>query len=351
MSGVPVRQASMTIGAAVPSLVRWRLSCDADLVFRTLATMGARDARELALELGLPCRRIDGALAELRTAGAATPQPSGSRRGPIWQARPPAEVVAALRHRRLRPVDQDEQVRSHHAVVTAVADRQAAEMAAIGGELGDGVRYLPTRFLTRRRLAELMGAERSEHLVINTEQSFDAASAKAGAPLGRQIVERGVRVRALGLPPADQDLHVDAGLFDQPFFSYREAPTMPMKLLVIDRRIALFPADPADLERGYLELSQPGVVRGLVLLFEHHWANATDPREHGVPDIVLTDRERELIALLARGHTDVSAAAQMRVSARLITKMMRALMDRAGVENRFQLGLALGAARNPPSQR
>ncbi|BBH67759.1 hypothetical protein ACTI_44440 [Actinoplanes sp. OR16] len=341
MSGVPVRQSSMTIGAAVPSLVRWRLSSDADLVFRTLATMGAHHARELARELGLPCRRVDGALAELRTAGAATPRPSGNRHGPIWQARPPVEVVATLQRRQLRLVDQDEQVRSHHAAVTAVADRQAV--------IGDGVRYLPTRVLTRRRLAELMDAERSEHLVINTEQSFDAASAKAGAPLGRRVVERGVRIRALGLPPADQDLHVDAELFDQPFFSYREAPAMPMKLLVIDRRIALFPADPADLERGYLEISQPGVVRGLVLLFEHHWANATDPREHGVQDIVLTDRERELIALLARGHTDVSAAAQMRVSARLITKMMRALMDRAGVENRFQLGLALGAARHMPS--
>jgi len=232
--------------------------------------------------------------------------------------------------------------------VTAVADRQAAGVIAVGGEPGDGVRYLPSRRLTRRRLAELMGVERGEHQAINTEQSFDAASAKTGAPLGRQIVERGVRVRMLGLPPADQDLHVDAALFDQPFFTYREAPTMPMKLLVIDRRIALFPADPADLERGYLEISQPGVVRGLVLLFEHHWANATDPREQGVPDLVLSDRERELTTLLAHGHTDVSAAAQMRVSARLITKMMRALMDRAGVENRFQLGLALGAARNTP---
>jgi hypothetical protein len=28
-----------------------------------------------------------------------------------------------------------------------------------------------------------------------------------------------------------------------------------MKLLVIDRRVALFPADPADFERGYLAAS------------------------------------------------------------------------------------------------
>ena len=97
MSGVPVRQASMPMGAAVPSLVRWRLSSDADLVFRTLATMGPRDTRDLALELGLPGRRIDGALAELRTAGAVTPRPTGRRRGPIWQA------TASASHRSSSP--------------------------------------------------------------------------------------------------------------------------------------------------------------------------------------------------------------------------------------------------------
>jgi hypothetical protein len=51
----------------------------------------------------------------------------------------------------------------------------------------------------------------------------------------------------LGLPPADRDLHVDTELFDRPFFGYRESPELPMKLLVIDRRVALFPADPGRL--------------------------------------------------------------------------------------------------------
>jgi DNA-binding NarL/FixJ family response regulator len=46
----------------------------------------------------------------------------------------------------------------------------------------------------------------------------------------------------------------------------------------------------------------------------------------------------------------------MRISTRSVTKIMRNLMDRLGVENRFQLGLALGAARAahpmplPPSE-
>lgn len=67
--------------------------------------------------------------------------------------------------------------------------------------------------------------------------------------------------------------------------------------------------------------------------------------ENGLPKITLSDRERELVALLAQGHTDVSAADQLDISARSVTNILRNLMDRLGVENRFQLGLALGNLR------
>jgi DNA-binding CsgD family transcriptional regulator len=67
--------------------------------------------------------------------------------------------------------------------------------------------------------------------------------------------------------------------------------------------------------------------------------------EHRVPKITLTGRERELISLLAAGHTDVSAAERLRISPRSVTNILRSLMDRLGVENRFQLGLALGFLR------
>ncbi len=67
--------------------------------------------------------------------------------------------------------------------------------------------------------------------------------------------------------------------------------------------------------------------------------------ENGLPKITLSERERELIALLAQGHTDVAAAEQLDISARSVTNILRNLMDRLGVENRFQLGLALGFLR------
>lgn len=64
-----------------------------------------------------------------------------------------------------------------------------------------------------------------------------------------------------------------------------------------------------------------------------------------MPKITLSVRERELISLLAEGHTDVSAAQHLKISPRSVTNILRSLMDRLGVENRFQLGLALGFLR------
>jgi LuxR family transcriptional regulator, transcriptional regulator of spore coat protein len=66
----------------------------------------------------------------------------------------------------------------------------------------------------------------------------------------------------------------------------------------------------------------------------------------------LTARERSLIRLLAMGHTDATAARELQISPRSVSNILRSLMDQLGVENRFQLGLALGALRmaeTPPT--
>jgi len=61
-------------------------------------------------------------------------------------------------------------------------------------------------------------------------------------------------------------------------------------------------------------------------------------------EIVLTPREKEILELLAEGRTTASAARHLGVSSRTVSYSLRALMDRLGVRNRFQLGIVLGAA-------
>jgi DNA-binding CsgD family transcriptional regulator len=59
--------------------------------------------------------------------------------------------------------------------------------------------------------------------------------------------------------------------------------------------------------------------------------------------VILDERQRMLVSLLIAGHTDSSAAHRLGISARTVTNILRSLMDRLGVDNRFQLGVALGS--------
>lgn len=64
----------------------------------------------------------------------------------------------------------------------------------------------------------------------------------------------------------------------------------------------------------------------------------------------LDERQRKLVALLLAGHTDASAAGRLGVSPRTVTNILRSLMDRLGVDNRFQLGVALGSRMRTPDR-
>ncbi|WP_082119586.1 helix-turn-helix domain-containing protein [Saccharothrix sp. ST-888] len=68
-----------------------------------------------------------------------------------------------------------------------------------------------------------------------------------------------------------------------------------------------------------------------------------DPSATPGGPVALNERQRKLISLLMAGHTDSSAAYRLGISPRTVTNILRSLMDRLGVDNRFQLGVALGA--------
>lgn len=325
------------IGAAVPSLVRWGCSADADLVYRTLVMLGPHTERELLQDLGVTSARIDHAIDELLAMDAVVSRPGAPGAGVRWAARPHPEVVAGLHRRKPR----------------LLADTGAAAVALPAAlTLGDGLRHLPTRDAARERMGRLVRMASREHLAMHPDRSFPAESVRVAAPMDRTLLDRGVRTRVLGVlrPDAVPQVSVRrAGAERRP--EYRQAPTVPMKLIVVDRQVALFPVDPRDLEKGYLEVTQAPVVSALADLFERQWAGAWDPWEDAMAGVQLSEREQALVALLAEGYTDATAAEAMGISARSVSNILRHLMDRLDVENRFQLGVALGALRMVPPPR
>jgi DNA-binding CsgD family transcriptional regulator/DNA-binding transcriptional ArsR family regulator len=117
------------------------------------------------------------------------------------------------------------------------------------------------------------------------------------------------------------------------------------------------PRPAAEVTRGrpHVGVARAPLVAVLVGLLERHLH--PPPREPSptvrpaatarpsptAPPSPLRPRERALIAALAAGHTEARAARELGVSRRTVSNILRDLMDRLGVANRFQLGLTLGA--------
>ncbi|HEX5198654.1 MAG TPA: LuxR C-terminal-related transcriptional regulator [Actinoplanes sp.] len=313
----------------IPALTRWGLSADADLVYRALVLLGPADGHRLARELGLAKARTKSALDELAAAGAI------AAAGAVWAAREPDEVARLLRRRQPPPPPAADRWRQHVATIEGLAGLGPPDRHA---------RLWPSRAATRRRVAQLAAVERHEHLTINNEPVISAESMSAAQPVDRRLAARGVRLRVIDRErprPATAAPPVPLGPV-----RYVTAP--PMKLMVFDRKVALFPADPLDLERGYVEVADESFVAALCSLFERLWAQGRDPHRQEVIPIDLSPRESALVGLLALGHTDQTAADELGLSPRTVAYTLRALMDRMGVRNRFQLALALGAAGAVP---
>jgi DNA-binding CsgD family transcriptional regulator len=308
------------------------LSAHADLVFRTLTVVGSATCRQLARHLDVEVGRLGQALDELAAVGAVRRFSEG--RDWRWAAVEVGRVVALL-HRRRAPVVLEDRHRRHLAAVAGLSlDRIPAH--AVG--------RLPTRESARARIAELAALERHEHLAINTEDTITADAAAAAAPLDRALLARGVRMRTLGLPPRDGSRRGDPPSGSE----HREAEDLPLKLMVFDRQTALFPADPTDFDAGAVEVSDADAVAHLTQLFYRIWSMSQDPRRQETPDVMLTVREQAIVALLSAGVSEEEAATRLGLSRRTVVYALRALMDRLGVENRFQLALVLGAARAVP---
>lgn len=329
-----MRQADrVVLGSPAPSLSAWGLSADADLIYRCMLMYGAQTAARLERGLGLARHRVARGLDELLSAGAVDHRTHGSRRVIHWRPLEPDDVVPALRER--------------HESSTRHGNGQAPVRHVLPDPvpLDDGMRHLPSRELTRTRLAELVGAVRHEHLAMQPERSYEAASARSAVPMDRTLLTRGVRMRVLGALPADAEdpLAAHGRHADDLRPDYRQATETPIKLIVMDRRTAFLPVSPDNLDHGYLEITHEAVVAALVALFERQWDAARTRQEQRMPRISLSERERTLLGLLARGYTDATAAQHMRVSRRTVSSTLRDLMDRLSVDNRFQLGLAVGA--------
>lgn len=192
------------------------------------------------------------------------------------------------------------------------------------------------------RLEQLTGSARAEVLSLLPGGAQSAAALHAGRRNDARLLGRGVSVRTLLQDSArnDQLTSAYARWLTDKGGQVRTAPVLPPRMRVVDGRIALVPLDPEDSRAGALQVTGPGLIASLVVLFEAVWSVATTLGSAEQPDAAgLTHQERVLLKLLAQGLTDEAAAKRLGVSERTTRRMMAGLMERLGARSRFEAGL------------
>ncbi len=210
---------------------------------------------------------------------------------------------------------------------------------------GDGERLIGMDAI-QSRIKELALSSTSECMTFNPGGAQSAASLEASKPLDRDVIARGVNMRTVYLDSVRNDGTTSeyAHWLTELGGQVRTVPVLPVRMVLLDRKIALVPVDAHNSRKGAVQLRSPGVISALVDLFERIWAQAVPL---GAPpqrrrDNGLTPREQELLKLLAQGLTDAAAGKSLGLSLRTVRRMTADLSERLNARSRFEAGLRAG---------
>ncbi|MET7301754.1 helix-turn-helix transcriptional regulator [Embleya sp. NPDC005575] len=193
----------------------------------------------------------------------------------------------------------------------------------------------------RERLAQLTRDVQTEVMTFAPGGAQTAENLDASKPLDRELLGRGIRMRSL---------YLDAVRNSQPSVDYadwlaelggevRTLPSLPVRMIVIDRKLAVMPTDGENSGEGAVVLNGHGTVTALCALFDTLWSNAAPLGAVQVKDHRgLTAQEAEILRLLGQGLTDEAIAKRLGVSARTARRFAADLMNLLGARSRFEAG-------------
>ncbi|HVW44752.1 MAG TPA: helix-turn-helix domain-containing protein [Amycolatopsis sp.] len=180
----------------------------------------------------------------------------------------------------------------------------------------------------------LLAAATSEVLLMSTQVVLAHTPLGVVRPAHHRALRRGVRYRVV-VPEAARTAPALARQLTKLALAGAQIRTVAgvrTDILVVDRTTVAYPAD-----HGVAPFRLPGVVTTAADHFDRVWDTAT-PLLPGAGTSRLTDRERDLLRLLAAGATDNAAADELGISVRTVRRVMSDLMDRLGARSRFMAG-------------
>lgn len=221
--------------------------------------------------------------------------------------------------------------------LVAPADPAPAEQARVESATSERVEGVAA---VRRRLQELADQARHEVLSFAPPPRDGNAARHASRRPDREVLTRGVVTRTL---------YLDTIVSEQQALAYatdlvaaggqvRLVPNLPIRLIIVDHRVAAIPIDPADGTAGALIVHDVGTVSALTALFEAYWREGRPiPGQSPVDEFSATDIV--ILRLLGSGAKDETVARQLGVSVRTVRRAIANLMDRLRAGSRFELAI------------
>jgi DNA-binding CsgD family transcriptional regulator/sugar-specific transcriptional regulator TrmB len=311
------------------------LGKDAEQVYRLLLSQPRWGVGELVRHLATDEDTVRAALDEL--FDLALLRHSSEREGELRAVSPTVGLQSLLARQQADVEHRMQRIAAGQAAVAALLAEYSD--GATTEEAPEAERVIGPDAI-QNRLEELGQGLREELLSI-VPSVPSAEAVEAARQNNAELVARRVTIRTTLQDSARRDpiaaeyakSLTDAGT------EVRTAPLLPPRMLIFDRSIAVVPIDPGNTAQGILQLSGRGVVASLVTLYEQVWRTAVPLGAAARIADGITPLQRELLQLLAHGHTDSSAATRLGLSERTCRRAMAELMERLGARSRFEAGL------------
>ncbi|MEV8480054.1 MarR family transcriptional regulator [Streptomyces sp. NPDC051173] len=189
------------------------------------------------------------------------------------------------------------------------------------------------------RLDELAFFAYREVMAIHPSSPWRVKNIEAARPLDMRCLRRGLGFRMVVMREALQDALTKAYLEElRAAGAQIRCMEEPLQRMVIyDQSQAVVPLDPGENQRGAVVVRQPGLVAGIVDLFERTWPSAVDMAiVDGDGDCPLSELDKQVLDVLSRVDKDEVAARQLGVSLRTFQRYVANVLGKMDATSRFQ---------------
>ncbi|WP_348533232.1 helix-turn-helix transcriptional regulator [Kitasatospora sp. MAA4] len=223
------------------------------------------------------------------------------------------------------------------------AAQLVAEYSALGptGRESDSEQLVSVEEI-RDRLARFGETAESEVMTFAPGGAHSAADLAASREPNAALLSRGIRMRTVYLDSVrnHQPTEEHVSWLSARGGEVRTTASLPIRLIIIDRKQALLPAQVTDARKGAVLVRSEGTIAALCALFESVWAAATPFGTKPEPDPQgLTRQEAEVLRLLASGMTDEAISKKLGVSPRTARRIAADLLERLDARSRFEAGV------------